>query len=127
MNLLKYLKTEEIASLTNGDEEARTEAERRFSSIFKQRTRDEWSRILMKKETCVTPVPDISEVLRNPWIKVVYDNESKVLTVPVRVENIKKQKIKKAPLIGENTDAVLSSIGYSEKKIIYLKNEGVIK
>jgi crotonobetainyl-CoA:carnitine CoA-transferase CaiB-like acyl-CoA transferase len=127
LNLLRILTAEDIIHLMNGSKQDRKRAERRLAAIFKMKTRDQWTSILMEKETCVTPVLDISEVLNYPWSKEVYEAQQKVLMMPIKARGMKKNEIKKAPSIGENTDDILFSLGYSEKEITVLKSKNIVQ
>jgi crotonobetainyl-CoA:carnitine CoA-transferase CaiB-like acyl-CoA transferase len=127
LNLLRILKAEDIMQLMNGSKEDRQKAERRLAAIIKMKTRDEWTSILMEKETCITPVLDISEVLKYPWSREVYDAQRKVLIIPIKSRGEKKHAIKEAPSIGEDTDDILSSLGYSKREIMILKSKNVVQ
>lgn len=62
-------------------------------------------------------------------IEVEYPNghKSYMAMTPIRSANIGDMPYKRGPLMGEHTDEVLKSVGYSDKEIEKLKEAGAVK
>src|SRR5208283_892698 len=68
-NLLGALGLSKLECAREGTKEQRAALKRRMQGVFATKTRDEWSTLLMDKDTCVTPVLDIHEALESTWAK----------------------------------------------------------
>ena len=116
-----------------GEEGARVKAE--LSKVFATRTRDDWVRAFAGKDVCVSPVLSIAEALSHPNTEA----RGMVLPVPSPLGGTDRQpgmpiKIggvaetpRRAPLLGEHDDEVLSVLGYSEGEIALLREKGVVR
>ncbi|MCK5399242.1 CoA transferase, partial [bacterium] len=100
------------------------------------KTTQQWMDILSDAKVPSSPINDVSGVFANPQVKArnmlvnARDSKGKDLPMagnPVKM-NILEDKSTRAPApdLGENTEEILRSIGYDDKKIKTLKEHGVI-
>jgi alpha-methylacyl-CoA racemase len=112
--------------------EAHAEVER----IFLERTRDEWQQFATQNDCCLEPVLDIAEALDSELVRaremVVeldqpgVDKPVRQLGVPVKLSRTPGKVDKPGPPLGEHTDEVLQTLGYSTGEIDALKEAGVV-
>ncbi len=107
-----------------------------FDDIFRSKPRDEWLKILQSNGLMFAPVHDLSEVLNDPQALVndyVVDCEHprlghiKMPGYPIQFSANKAGTHAPAPLLGEHTDEVLTSLGYSEGQLEAMRREDVIR
>jgi alpha-methylacyl-CoA racemase len=115
-----------------------TPAERRgvtasLRRIFASNTRDHWAGLLMHRDTCVTPVLTVEEALTSDWAKglsmlVGLAADEVVLNGPLRAKPpMRKTPFTKAPGLGQQTAAIMKSLGYSRKQVADLKARAVLQ
>jgi alpha-methylacyl-CoA racemase len=109
--------------------DAHAEVER----IFLERTRDEWQEFATHNDCCLEPVLDLDEALDSELVKareMLVELEQpgagtvKQLGVPVKLSRTPGTVEKPGPALGEHTDEVLASLGYSLEEIDVLKEAG---
>jgi alpha-methylacyl-CoA racemase len=103
-------------------------------TIFKTKTRDEWLAELADIDACVGPVYSLDEALHDPQAQAcgvtVTNGEGEtafrtLLSFP-RISSVTHEQRYGAPGLGEHTDEVLRSVGYTEAEIAQLRTEGAI-
>jgi len=115
-----------------------TPAERRqvtasLKRIFSTKTRDEWSELLMHKDTCVTPVLTVQEALTSAWAKdrSMLCDISKgeiILNGPLKsLPPMRRRRFTKAPSLGSDTKEIMKSLGYHRKETLDSMARGVIQ
>jgi crotonobetainyl-CoA:carnitine CoA-transferase CaiB-like acyl-CoA transferase len=106
-----------------------------FRQQFKTKTRDEWFKILSQTDICVAPVYSLDEMFSDPHVlhrQMVVEMEhpevgkvkqvgigTKLSATPGKVRGF-------APMRGQHTDEVLTSLGYDEQKIAALRESGAV-
>ncbi|MCK4642472.1 CoA transferase [bacterium] len=100
------------------------------------KTTQEWMDILSDAKVPSSPINDVSGVFANPQVKarnmLVSTRDSKGKDLPMAGNPVKMNILEDkstrvpAPDLGENTEEILKSIGYDDKKIKTLKEHGVI-
>jgi len=112
----------------------REELEKIIVEKLKEKTRDEWIKILLEAGVPVGAVNTIQEVIEHPQTKhrkVVVDVEYpglgkiKMFNNPVKFSEFEID-VTRPPKLGEHTDEILKSLGYSDEEIQELKNEKVV-
>lgn len=99
---------------------------------FATKTRDEWARLLAK-DTCATPVLSIDEAVNSDWAKgasmlVHVKGNGTVLNNPLRtIPPMRGSAFTKAPSLGEDTDTIMKSLGYSGADVEELKKKGALE
>jgi len=133
-NLLRELGAPELESLMSGKRGERRLATRRLREILSRKGRDEWTKKLTGKETCVTPVLSMDEVMRSSWgrptnvIGQVSSAEVKILPTALTFYPKRNEAhTKKAPRIGQDTMRVLRGLGYSAPQIRDLERRGIVQ
>jgi crotonobetainyl-CoA:carnitine CoA-transferase CaiB-like acyl-CoA transferase len=112
------------------------EAVAALTGIFLGKTRAEWMPILMKADTCVTPVNEIDELFEDPQIiarKMVLDidhptlGKVKQVGIPFKMSDTQPEFRHLGPLTGQNTEEILQELGYSKADIKKMKDAGQVK
>jgi crotonobetainyl-CoA:carnitine CoA-transferase CaiB-like acyl-CoA transferase len=112
--------------------DAHAEVER----IFLERTRDEWSGFASEHDCCLEPVFDLDEALDSELVRaremvVELDQPGaaapvRLLGVPVKLSRTPGAPAGPGPALGEHTEEVLSSLGYSEDEVASLLEAGAV-
>lgn len=106
-----------------------------LQQLFYTKTQKEWTDLLAHEETCVSPVNDIEEVLRDPQVEarnMVIETEHpelgtlKQLASPLKFSGADAQIEREAPTLGQHTDEILSELGYSKETIQHLRQTKLI-
>jgi crotonobetainyl-CoA:carnitine CoA-transferase CaiB-like acyl-CoA transferase len=132
-NLVVALGVPELEHKRFGSLKERREVTSALTRIFSTKTRDEWARQLMHKDTCATPVLTIEEALRSDWARglsmlVDIAKDETVLNGPTRSRPPMRQKpFTRAPDLGEHTQVIMKSLGYSKKEVAEMKGKGIIE
>lgn len=115
----------------------KTELIQILEEIFATKNRDEWETLLLAADIANEKILHWSDVLEDPqaWEngylrEVEYDNGEKSVLVntPVSFDSVGLMPdFTKAPEIGENTDEVLASLGYTQAQIDELRAAKLIK
>lgn len=112
----------------------REEAMNMLRAIFKTKTRDEWVAELADIDTCVGPVYSIDEALNDPHaqargVTVTSGNDENAFrTLPSfpRISGVDEEQHSAPPTLGEHTQEILRSFGYSDDEIEQFKAQGAI-
>lgn len=106
-----------------------------LAGIFRQKTRDEWVKILNEREIPCAPIYDVREVLADPHVrsrKMIFEMETEAfgrlnqLATPIRVSHSPLTARSPPPRLGEHTLQVLQELGYSMTDVERLKSAGAI-
>jgi crotonobetainyl-CoA:carnitine CoA-transferase CaiB-like acyl-CoA transferase len=131
-NLVTELGIPEIEEKRFGTRAERAEVSRKLKRVFATKTRDDWADLLMWKETCATPVLTVAEALQGDWSKAVSmltkaRGDGTVLNNPLRASvPMRSQPYTAAPALGEHTDRVMKSLGYTKEEVSKLRRSGAI-
>jgi crotonobetainyl-CoA:carnitine CoA-transferase CaiB-like acyl-CoA transferase len=114
----------------------RDEAYRLVQSRLTERTTDEWLEILATRDVWCAPVQDFGDVVEDPQVAhnellttVQHPNgrdQVRVVGVPARFSATPGSVRTGPPAVGQHTDEVLASLGYSADEIRELRDEGCI-
>ena len=131
-NLLKVLGAPDVDALRFGSSGEREEVTRALTRIFATKTRDEWAGLLMHQDTCATPVLTVEEALTSDWAKelamLVDLADEKVLNGPVKSKPpMRGRPFTKAPSLGQDTESLMKSLGYSRAQVRALRATGAIE
>jgi len=121
-------------------DERYTRYEEKYATIaakMKSKTADQWENYLQSKHVPATRVRELPETLRDPHLKhraVLHRHESvpgvgKPVTVPLAAFKFAHggPSIERPPArVGEHTDAVLASVGYTAAEIAALREAGAV-
>ena len=131
-SLLKALGVPEMEGMRFGTQRERRQVAAAVARIFKTRTREEWTKLLMQKNTCTTPVLTVGEALASDWgrdLSVLLDvGGETVLNGPLRTRpRARGRDFTKAPSLGRDTYALMRSLGYSKGEVQALRGRGDIE
>ena len=106
-----------------------------FKQLFLTKTRDEWFELLSPKGVFIGKVHSIDEVVVNPQVlhremvvEVADSDLGKVRHpgIAIKLSDTPGKVRSLSPMLGENTDEILTGLGYSEQGINELRQEGII-
>ncbi|MDG6913751.1 MAG: CoA transferase [Nitrososphaerota archaeon] len=131
-NLVESLGLPELEPMRFGAAEERDYVVSELRRVFATKTRDEWARLLMHRDTCVTPVLTVEEALASDWAKslgmLAGIGGEDVLNGPVRtVPAMRSKPFTAAPDLGEDTYSIMKSLGYSQAVTRRLKSKGAVQ
>jgi crotonobetainyl-CoA:carnitine CoA-transferase CaiB-like acyl-CoA transferase len=132
-NLVTALGVPELESKRFGTPEERREVTASLKQIFSTKTRDEWADLLMRRDTCATPVLTVEEALTSQWAKelsmlVDISKGETVLNEPLKSDPpMRLRPFTEAPSLGADTKGLMRSLGYSAKETAALIGKGVIQ
>lgn len=132
-NLVTLLGVPEIEAKRFGGKADRSQVARTLRRVFATRTRDEWAKILMEKDTAATPVLAVKEALESEWARnslmmVDVEGDGRVLNNPLRSSpELRSSPYSAAPELGEHTGAVMKRLGYSAGQVDRLRKLGAIE
>jgi crotonobetainyl-CoA:carnitine CoA-transferase CaiB-like acyl-CoA transferase len=115
--------------------EKRDEMFRRVRARFRERTMAEWVAELADLDICFGPVATLSEMMRDPQVRhrgmvsEMDDGKGRRLTAlgnPVKLTATPPTLRTPPPELGQHTDAVLASLGYSAGDVAGLRDRGVV-
>lgn len=107
-----------------------------ISKTISSKTLSEWNEIFKDKDCCVEPVQNLREALiedehiksRELVIEMpVEDKKVKQFSMPIKFSKSKPEYKYVGKKIGEDTNSIMKSLGYSDKEIKDLKNKDVFK
>lgn len=107
-----------------------------LKSLFLSKTIQDWYEYLKDVDCCFSPVWNFTEALSSPYVeakKLYIDlthpscGNLRQFPLPFVFSNDYKQQKKSPPLLGEQTEEILSSLGISQEKIAILTEKGIIK
>jgi alpha-methylacyl-CoA racemase len=118
-----------------GDEQTQMQVRDELRKIFLTKTRDEWCTLFAEDDACITPVNEIDEIGNDAYLnerKLFIDFEvagKKIKTIaqPVKYASAAGAAHWPAPLLGEDTRAILSGLGHTDENIHRLIKENIIK
>lgn len=134
VNLCKVMECEQYIP-HQYDASKREEIAAHFKKRFLERTRDEWFEILKQTDICAAPVYSLEEALNDPHnrargmvVEVDHPTLGKIPHVGVgtKLSETPGSVRSTAPLPGEHTDDVLSSLGYDDSAIASLRERKVV-
>ena len=103
--------------------------------ILITRDADEWVSIFNEMEVPVRKVADVEEAVRDEQVLInkivvppVDDDVDVPLIInhPIKISNVAQVGPKRAPELGEHSEEILDSVGYTEAEIQALRDKGVI-
>lgn len=125
----------ELTESQFADQREKAGVVRTLRARFKTKTKEDWEAIFAKEKLPVIGVRHVSDLVKDPQVKArnllpVVDVpglwKMPVLAHPAKHSVSKTQAPARAPAKGEDTDAILRSLGYSVKQIEALAKKGVI-
>lgn len=103
----------------------REEVNAAFAAAFARRDRDDWVAALRERDVCVEPVLDLPEALAQPQAAARGCVAGGALVSPLRLSATPVAAPRRAPALGEHTDAVLAEAGFAPAEIAALRERGI--
>jgi len=132
-NLLTALGIPEMDQMRFGTPAERRKVTSSLVRIFSTKTRDEWAQLLMHRDTCTTPVLTVEEALTSDWARSLsmlldVSRDETILNGPIRSKpRMRNRPFTRAPDLGQDTRAVMESLGYTRRKVAELISRGAIQ
>ena len=110
--------------------------EQALAPTFKEKTRDEWLKILEAGDVPAVALYNVAEVLDDPQVKhlgltevVEHPNAGKLEFIrgPVHFENLVHERSTPPPVLGEQSDKVLRELGRAAAAILDLQARGITR
>ncbi|MBN8910173.1 MAG: CoA transferase, partial [Rhodospirillales bacterium] len=106
----------------------------KYAAKFLEKTADEWMEIMSQYDICAAPVLEMENVVTNPHnvargMIVEVDSpvgRVKQIGVGPKLSGTPGQVRSTAPLLGQDTDAVLAGLGYDTAKSAALRDQGAV-
>ena len=107
-----------------------------IQKAFLKGTSSEWIYKFREKDLVIEKLTHIKDILTdeqahaNRFVETIVNRNgyrSTVASPPIRLESIEKKEKKPASLLGENTDEIMLSYGYTENEISKMREEGAVK
>lgn len=104
-----------------------------LDAIFIERPRAHWQ-ALLEGHVPVAPVNELDQALDNPWLRETGMRQSvphpdlaalEVLACPIRLDGA-RVPARRAPWLGEDSDAILAEAGYAPDEVAALRQSGVV-
>jgi alpha-methylacyl-CoA racemase len=101
-----------------------------LAKVFKQKTREQWCDIMEGTDICFAPVLDYTEAPEHPHNKaresyIKIDGVTQPAPAP-KFANYSLDTPEAPQTEGQDTESVLTELGYSEEEILSLKQGGAI-
>jgi alpha-methylacyl-CoA racemase len=114
-----------------------SEAHHDIEAIFAARTREQWREFASEHDCCLEPVLDLGEALDSELVRaremvIELDQPGaerpvRLLGLPVKLSRTPGDPSRApGPVLGQDTDAVLASLGYPAEEIERLKQTGAV-
>ena len=107
-----------------------------MACIIRTKNRDEWVEILRKAGVSVAPLHEINEVAAEPHyygrgmiIELSHPTLGKVnqLGTPIKLSGVQVDFRSFAPRLGEHTNEIMRSLGYTDEQVKEMGASGAIK
>lgn len=114
----------------------RQEVERLLDEAFSKKTRAEWQQIFREAKMRCDPCFTYEELCAHPQVAandIIYTTvhpvrgEIRMLGIPVKLKKTPGNPQGPAPLLGQDTMAILQKLGYSSEDVARLEAEGIVK
>lgn len=130
-NLCRALGKEELGEMPREERrQRRDELVTMLREMLRAKTRDEWLKLLSEADVPCGPVSTIEEVVVDPQVRhrgmIVEVGSVKQVAHPIKFSQTPAQIRMLPPKLGEHTEEILSSLGYSPREIEELRAGGVI-
>ncbi len=135
IELCKMLGLEKYEDKQLASEETAEKIHQDLATVFRQKSRHEWLKILDEHQIPCAPVNDLGEVAADPHVrsrKMIFELETKSfgklnqLATPIRMSKNQLGAKLPPPKLGEHTFQILQELGYSAKDAESLKVKGAI-
>lgn len=115
-------------------DENRAEMERILEQALSRKTTAEWLPLMEQEDLWAAPVKSLPEIFRDPQVlhnEMVVTVDSpigplKLPGIPYKLSRTPAQVRTAPPTLGQHTDEVLQTLGYSQDEIAVLKREEVV-
>ena len=132
-DLAKFaLRSEHFAGLADS---AVQQAKKEVQEVLRHKTRDEWCAFFKDKNVCVGPVYSVAETFQDPQVvarDMVVDIEDsrygmvRQVGVAIKLSETPGSIRHVGPTVGEHTEAVLETLGYSVAERAQLRQAGTV-
>ena len=113
----------------------RAETVATVSALLVTRTRENWIKVLSDAGVPISPVHSLGEMVAHPHTTEAgmlqryshpFYGELNTVALPVRLDGVRSQATRAAPMLGEHTQELLLEVGYTPEKIDEFARAGVV-
>jgi crotonobetainyl-CoA:carnitine CoA-transferase CaiB-like acyl-CoA transferase len=132
-DLAKFaMRSEHFAGLADS---AAQQAKHEVQAVLRRKTRDEWCAFFKDKNVCVGPVYTVAETFQDPQVvarNMVADIEDsrygtvRQVGIALKLSDTPGSIRHVGPTVGEHTEAVLETLGYSVAERVQLRQAGTV-
>jgi crotonobetainyl-CoA:carnitine CoA-transferase CaiB-like acyl-CoA transferase len=106
-----------------------------LQSIFRQRPRDAWLALLADKNVCIGPVNTLAEVFDDPHVrhrhmllehKLPTGRHIRQAGIGLKLSDTPGEVRQCAPYLGQHTQEVLTTLGYSQLEIARFRTSNIV-
>lgn len=110
--------------------------EKKVRAVMQSKPRDVWMKLLKERDMVFAPMQGAAEASKDKqmWENQCFENVvfqsgtmAAMPTIPLRFSNYSVKKVSPGHFLGEDTENILLSIGYSENEIEDMKKRGNVK
>jgi len=101
--------------------------------VLASKRRDDWLKVFMKEEACLTPVLEVQETLEEAFLaergivqEVEHESIGKMRVLGSMPTTGRRDTWNLAPAHGQHTNEILRILGYDEEDIEKLRKEGIV-
>ena len=95
-------------------------------ALFRTRTQQEWHELLSEVDACCEPVYSVEEALASAPVQALDMLTGEGLRSPVQFSRQPVGKADSAALLGEDTAAILTELGYDAARVEELQSLGIV-
>jgi alpha-methylacyl-CoA racemase len=95
-------------------------------ALFRSHARQKWVEMLSEVDACCEPVYTVAEALASAPLRALGMVDDEDLLPPVRMSAQHSRAADAAPALGQDTAAILTSLGHDEAKVAELRARGVV-
>jgi alpha-methylacyl-CoA racemase len=126
------LRSEHFAGLADSTAQ---QAKQEVQEVLRRKTRDEWCAFFKDKNVCVAPVYTVAETFQDPHVvarHMVVDIEDRrygtvrQAGVAIKLSETPGSIRHVGPMLGEHTEAVLETLGYTAAECAQLRQAGTV-
>lgn len=132
-NFCSLIGREDLVERQHEEGRAKENVFEEVREVLASKARDDWLNLLMNEETCLTPVLEVNETLKEAFLlergtiqEVEYESMGKITLLGSMPGSERRDGWNLAPAHGQHTDEILRLMGHDKEDIEKLRKDGVV-